>query len=53
MFKMLSKALYVLGFASLGVSIYFYSQGNHFLGTFLWSLGSFLVLSAYCEMPFR
>jgi len=50
MFKMLSKALYVLGFASIGVSIYFYSQGNTSLGTFigLWVPSMFILSTAKC-----
>ena len=50
MFKMLSKALYVLGFASIGISIYYYSQGNHSLGTFigLWVPSMFVLSTARC-----
>lgn len=50
MFKMLSKVLYVFGFASIGVSIYFYYHGNTSLGTFigLWVPSMFVLSTAKC-----
>jgi len=50
MFKMLSKILYVFGFASIGVSIYFYYHGNTSLGTFigLWVPSMFVLSTAKC-----